>query len=104
MFRRCKELTDEGTDVVCCSISMFHEIRVWNRLHIKNYREIYLKASMETLYKRDQRGLYSSGAPNVVGVNIPWEEPSHADIVIENDGQETPLEIVARIEEAFGII
>lgn len=104
MFQQCKDISDAGTSVVCCSISMFHEIRAWNRAHIANYVEIYLKAKMETLYKRDKRGLYSSGAKNVVGVDLPWDEPSHSNLVIENDGQETPLEIVERIEKALGIL
>lgn len=104
MFQQCKDISDAGTSIVCCSISMFHEIRAWNRTNIANYREIYLKVKMETLYQRDQRGLYSSGAKNVVGVDLPWDEPSQSNLVVENDGQETPLEVVERIEKALGIV
>ena len=56
---------------------------------------------MELLYQRDKKGLYSSGAKNVVGVDLPWDEPTDPDIVIENDGSETPLDIVRRIEMEF---
>ena len=104
VFEHCKAEADKGNDVVCCSICMYTVIRQWNREHIENYKEIYVKASMETLYKRDQKGLYSSGTPNVVGVDIPAEEPECPDIVIENDGDETPEQIVDRLEKFFGLV
>ena len=102
-FEMCNMLADQGIDVVLCSISMYNDCRAWAREHIDNYREIYIKASRDTLYRRDQKGLYSSGAKNVVGVDLLCEEPEHPDLVIENDGQETPEEIVARLEREFGL-
>ena len=57
--RLCAMLKNQELNVVCCTISMFDEIRRWNREHIENYREIYIKTSFETLQKRDQKGLYS---------------------------------------------
>lgn len=98
LFRLCKELAEQGHDVVCCSICMYHAVRQWNRENIPNYREIYIKVSRETLYKRDQKGLYSSGTPNVVGVDIPAEEPEYPDVIVHNDGDETPLELVRTVE------
>ena len=102
-FEMCKMLADQSIDVVLCSISMYRDCRVWAREHIENYKEIYIKVTRNTLYRRDQKGLYSSGAKNVVGVDLPWEEPESPDIVIQNDGQETPEEIVARLEKEFGL-
>lgn len=103
VFQSCRDLTAQGRDVVICSISMYHEIRAWNRENIENYREIYIKAAWETLYRRDQKKLYSSGVKNVVGVDLPWDEPGHSSIVIQNDGQETPEEIVERLVHFFGL-
>lgn len=102
-FRRCRDLAEQGRDVVICSISMYTEIRAWNRENIEHYREVYLKVTRETLYKRDQKKLYSSGAKNVVGVDLPWDEPEHSSIVVQNDGQEMPEEIVTRLFEFFGL-
>lgn len=99
MFQQCKELTDQGKDVVVCSISMYKEIRDWNRANIENYKEIYIKVTRETLYRRDQKKLYSSGAKNVVGVDLPYDEPETPDVVVQNDGQETPEVIVNRLEK-----
>jgi len=100
-FEMCKMLADQGIDVVLCSISMYNDCRAWAREHIEKYREIYVKAARETLYRRDQKGLYSSGTKNVVGVDLLCEEPEHPDVVIENDGQETPEQIVDRLEILF---
>ena len=101
IFRVCKMLTDQGIEVVCCSISMFGEVRAWNRENIENYREIYVRASMETLRQRDQKGLYSSGAKNVMGVDLPFDEPDAPDIIIDNNGQQTPEAIVRELEARF---
>lgn len=102
-FEVCKEYAEQGHDVVICSIAMYREVRAWNRENIENYREIYLKVTHETLYKRDQKKLYSSKAKNVVGVDLPWDEPGHSSIVIQNDGHEPPEEIVDRLFHFFGL-
>ena len=101
-FRLWRELTEQGIDVVVCSIAMYREIQQWNRENIENYREIYIRVTRETLYRRDQKQLYSSGRKEVVGVDLPYDEPQDADVVVQNDGQETPEEIVARLRERFG--
>ena len=102
-FRLWRELAEQGIDVVVCSIAMYNEIRVWNRENIENYKEIYIKVTRETLYRRDQKGLYSSGRKDVVGVDLPFDEPQTADVIVENDGAESPEMIVARLEQAFGV-
>lgn len=100
-FELAQLLTEQNVDVVLCSISMYDDCRAWAREHIENYKEIYIKVKWETLYKRDQKGLYSSGTKNVVGVDLLCEEPKTPDFVVENDGTETPQAIVERLEEAL---
>lgn len=58
--RLCKMLQEQGMNVICCTISMFDNIRSWNRENIENYREIYVRVSMEVLVRRNQKGLYST--------------------------------------------
>lgn len=103
-FRLFKMMADQGIDVVVCSIAMYSEIRDWNRKNIENYKEIYIKVSKETLFKRDQKGLYSSRQKNLVGIDLPFDEPKHPDIVVQNDGSETPEAIVGRLTNLFGVI
>ena len=100
IFRVCKLLSDQGIDVVCCSIAMFDSIRRWNRENIPNYKEIYVRVTKETLLQRNQKGLYTTGC-NVVGVDLPFDEPKQPDLIIQNDGDRTPLEQVEHIERVF---
>ena len=100
IFRVCKLLSDQGIDVVCCSIAMYQSVRAWNRANIPNYKEIYLRVKPETLLARNQKGLYTGGH-NVVGVDLPFDEPKTPDLIIQNDGERTPLEAVEEIERVL---
>lgn len=97
--RICRMLSLQGMDVVCCTISMFDEVRAWNRDHIASYREIYLKVSEEVLRSRNQKGLYESSKDELVGYGVKMEEPKKPDIVIENSGEESPEKAVQKIWE-----
>ena len=98
--RLCALLSGQGVTVVCCTISMFNSVRAWNRAHIPGYYEVYIQASMETLLRRDQKGLYSRNADNVAGVGLQVELPSAPDLVLENNGERTPREQVERLRAA----
>lgn len=98
IFRVCRMLSEQGIDVVCCSIAMFEQTRVWNRENIANYKEIYIRVKKETLLTRNQKNLYTTGK-NVVGIDLPFDEPKTPDLVVDNDGEKTPLEIVELIEK-----
>lgn len=99
--RLCDMLQKQDLNVVCCTISMFDAVREWNREHIDSYREIYIRVSMETLYKRDQKGLYSGNTvereKEIAGIQIPFEEPHSPDLVLENNGDRTPEEQAEQI-------
>lgn len=103
--RLCDMLQKQDLNVVCCTISMFDTVREWNRENISNYREIYIKVSMDTLYRRDQKGLYSGKTvekeKEVTGIQIPFEEPHCPDLVLENNGDRTPEEQVERMVKFF---
>ncbi len=79
---------------------MFDSVRAWNRANIPGYFEVYLEASMETLRRRDQKGLYSQNADNVAGVGLQVELPKAPDLILNNNGQLTPQEQVARLRAA----
>lgn len=99
--RLCAMLQEQGLNVICCTISMFDSVREWNRENIRNYKEIYVKVSMDTLNTRDQKGLYSGTSKEtqkeVVGVHMEIEEPKCPDLILENDGERTPEELVEEI-------
>ena len=84
-----KFLADQGIHVVAAILSIFPEWRRWNRDNIPDYSEVYIKASMKTLLRRDIKNLYAKAMKgeivNVVGVDIPFPEPENPELVIEND-------------------
>jgi len=103
--RLCKTLSDQGIDVVCATISLFRECQDWNRGHMPGYHEIYLRVPMKVLIERDQKQLYSRAlrgeARNVMGVDLAVEEPSHPELIVENDGREKPANLAARIFDSL---
>lgn len=92
--RICKLLSDQGINVVCSTISMFHSVRNWNRENIPLYTEIYIKTPIDVLISRDQKGLYSGAISgkieNVLGINVDVQEPTNPDLVLVNDGSMPP--------------
>lgn len=99
--RICRMLAGQGLDVVCCTISMFEDVRQWNREHIPGYREVYLRVSGEVLSARNQKGLYASSKNELVGFGVEMEEPEHPDLVIDNNGEISPEEVLKKILEEF---
>ncbi len=93
----CKLLTDQGINVIICTIAMFDEVREWNRKNIENYIEVFLDVELEVLIKRNRKGLYSKKGGSIVGVDIEAEYPKTPDIVIKNNGRESLEKDVQRI-------
>ena len=104
--RLCRDLTKQNLDVVCCTISLFPEVWYWNRKNIPGYREIYVRVPMEILKRRDKKGLYTSAQngeiQNVVGVDLPFNEPTRPDLIIDNDGSSDPQTISSQIFLVLG--
>ena len=84
----CQLLSSQGVDVICATVSMFHECREWNRSNIPYYYEVYLRLSMGELNKRDQKGLYTGFQKkknsNMIGLDLPFEEPIKPDLIFEH--------------------
>ena len=84
-----KFLADQEIHVIAAVLSIFPDWRQWNRDNIPDYVEVYIKASFETLQRRDTKNLYAQALrgeiSNVVGVDIEFPEPDKPELVIEND-------------------
>lgn len=85
-------LSKQGFVVITTAIAMFEEVYRHNRAVIPNYLEVYVRCDMEELHRRDQKGLYTQALEgkisDVVGVDIAFDEPKEADLVIENSAPE----------------
>jgi phosphohistidine swiveling domain-containing protein len=89
-------LAAQGFDIVCSTISLFHEVQLWNRENIPRYHEIFVRVPLEELKRRDTKGIYSAASnghtENIVGLDIPAEIPQAPDLILDNDGSLEPEE------------
>ena len=99
--RLCKELADQGFPVICATISMFNEVRAWNRTNIPLYYEVYLRVPVSERTARDAKGLYASTGGKergkMVGLDMPAEEPQFPDLIIDNWGTISSADAAAEI-------
>jgi len=85
----CHLLTRNGVWAVSAAISPYRAARDENRKLIGNFIEIYVECSIETLTRRDVKGLYKKAlagqVPNFTGVSDPYEAPLNPDIKVSSD-------------------
>jgi adenylylsulfate kinase len=87
-----KLLSRNGIPVITAAISPYREVRDEVRKNIgKGFIEVYVKAKLDTLVKRDVKGLYEKAIKGEIkaftGVSDPYEEPLNAEIVIDTDAE-----------------
>jgi len=89
--RLAKILSDQNLNCIVCALYSHPDLLSWNRDNIPNYFEVYLKASIDLVKDRDTKGLYGQAITgklvDVVGVDIPWNEPRQPDLVINADSE-----------------
>lgn len=104
----CRMLAEQGFDVVCATISLFHDVQRWNRENIPRYNEIFVRVSWEELKRRDSKGIYwpagDRRAANIVGLDIPAETPEAPDLILDNDNSlETEEAVRLILDRASGL-
>ena len=104
--RFAKLLADQDLKVVVATMSLFKEIHAWNRLHLHDYFEVYVKVELDVLKARDARGLYSHAARgdvgDVVGIHVPYDEPESPDLIVDNGEMVVTFDALAQqIQEAL---
>jgi len=80
----CVYMDSQNIDVVFALLSIFPDVQKSIRRKVKNYYQIYLKASEHTLKSRDTKGVYKNNK-NIVGFDIEFPEPYQSDLIIENN-------------------
>ncbi len=94
-----------GGVAVCAALSPYRDAREALRKEARRFVEVFVDARMETLLQRDgKEALYkralASELQGVAGVDLPYEPPAHAELVIPTDGQ--PVEAcLTRIFQAL---
>jgi len=84
-----KTLQNNSISTVASFVSPYRESRKAIREMVKNNIVVYVKTDIETCKKRDTKGKYEKAIKgeyqNFTGVNDVYEEPQHAEIIIDTD-------------------
>lgn len=95
-----KLMVDAGLVVLSAFISPFEADRQQVRSIIgeANYIEVYVNTPLEVCEQRDVKGLYKKArageVKNFTGIDSPYEEPLHPDVVIKTDDLSVEKSIV----------
>ncbi len=82
-------LINQGINVVFATVSMFDDVRNFNRKKNKNkYVEIYIKSPIEKIIDKKKKKIYLS-KKKLVGRDIKAEYPKNPDILINNNFEES---------------
>lgn len=96
----CAWLDRQDVNVVCCILSIFHDVQRRNTETYSGYFEVFIDAPLETVIERDTKNLYGPAlrgeASNVVGVDIEFEPPANPNMVIDNRADSLDAATVAR--------
>jgi adenylyl-sulfate kinase len=80
-------LARQGIGVVVANIAGFQDLRAFMRANIPGYVEIYCSCPLSVCMDRDPKGLYkrhlADGLGDVVGLDIPFQEPETPDLVVD---------------------
>ena len=97
-----KTLQNNSISTVASFVSPYRESRKAIREMVKNNCIVYVKADLETCKARDTNGKYEKAIrgeyKNFTGVNDIYEEPQHAEIVIDTDklSMEESVDIIVK--------
>jgi adenylylsulfate kinase len=84
-----KTLQNNSISTVSSFVSPYEESREAIKEMVTNNIIVYIKAEIESCKKRDYKGVYAKALSgeyqNFSGVNDVYEEPQHAEIVIDTD-------------------
>lgn len=103
-----KTLQKNSISTVASFVSPYRESRKVIREMVKNNIVVYLKADIESCEARDYKGVYAKAKvgelQNFSGINDVYEEPQHAEIVIDTDkmtADEAAAEIVKYVKKHY---
>jgi len=106
----CRLLARNGVVAIAAAISPYRAIRDEVRQQHARFFEVHVDCPLETLIRRDIKGLYKKALAGELsgftGVSDPYEAPLTPELVISTD-RETPEKSLARLFaglEAHGFI
>lgn len=90
-------LEKQSIIVIVAALYSDHNLLEMNRKLFDDYFEIYLKADVAQLQKREFKDLYKNALngriKDVVGIDIPWNEPKNPDLIFKIWEEKSPDEM-----------
>ncbi len=85
-----RAIARSGGVAVCAALSPYRDAREALRKDVRRFVELFIDAPMETLLQRDgKEALYrralASEIQGVAGVDLPYEPPAHAELVVHTE-------------------
>jgi len=103
-----KLFIDAGLIIMVAFISHYQKDREFVRSIVEDdeFIEVYIKCSLEVCEQRDVKGFYKKARAGIIknftGIDDPYEEPEHPEIIVETDEMnidESVEKIVNYLEE-----
>ncbi len=86
------KISKHGVLVLVPVIAPYKEARDKARMLSENFCEVYVKASIEEVTKRDVKGLYKKALAgeikNFTGISDPYEEPENPELLINTEKED----------------
>ena len=106
----CLKNLDAYDYVLVAAISPFRDARRKAREVIgKNFLEVYVRASLNTVIERDAKGLYQKALrgeiENFIGIDpkVPYEEPQRPDIILDTETQSIDQSVEKLLKELLKV-
>lgn len=97
----CRLLDSQNIHVICCAVTISPEVQAHNRKHLSEYCEVFLDVTLDTVRRRDPKGIYQRAdrgeIKNVAGVDVPFVSPVNPDLVIDNNFDREDMESLVRL-------
>ena len=95
-------LAEHGILVIVANIAPYFEVRDFIRRKTKNYIQVYVRAPLEEVRRRDVKGFYrkyeKGEIKDIIGVDDQYEEPRSPDLIV-NTVKEDPEKSTEKILE-----
>ena len=86
-----KLFVDAGSIAIAAFISPYEKDREFVRSIVEDdeFIEVYIKCSLDVCEQRDVKGFYKKARAGIIknftGIDDPYEEPEHPEIIVETD-------------------
>ena len=101
-----KYISSQKINLIISANITSEKFRKWCRNNLKHFLQIYIKAEIKSLVKRDYKKLYQRAIDkkikNVVGVDLPFNHPKKVDLYLTNDN--TKKEFLSKTQEINKLI